>query len=140
MSFKGLSIFSFGSHYFQHTGTIFGNSGRSSLKEHFCEIILKSVHWSRRRCHLWIFSCFSFGGHFVQWSQTILTNLVEVHPKNISPLVQEEMSFKGLFFSFCCFRCHFIQWILAILVEGLPKNISVKLFSKSVYWSRRSCL
>ena len=21
-------------------------------KKHFCEIILKSVHWSRRRCHL----------------------------------------------------------------------------------------
>ena len=30
----------------------FSNFGRGSLKEHFCETILKSVHWSRRRCHL----------------------------------------------------------------------------------------
>ena len=29
-------------------------------------------------------SCFSFGGHFVQWSKTILANLVESHSTNIS--------------------------------------------------------
>ena len=39
------------------------------------------------------------------------------------------MSFKG--FSIFCSGSHFVQWsriILAILVEGHPKNISVKLF------------
>ena len=30
----------------------FSNFGRGSLKEHFCEIILKSGLWPRRRCHL----------------------------------------------------------------------------------------
>ena len=30
------------------------------------------------------FSCFSSGGHFVQWSKTILANLVESHSRNIS--------------------------------------------------------
>ena len=35
-------------------GTHFSNFGRGSPKEEFCEIILKSVHWSRR-CHLKVF-------------------------------------------------------------------------------------
>ena len=30
----------------------FSNFGRESPKEHFCEIILKSGHWPRRRCCL----------------------------------------------------------------------------------------
>ena len=30
------------------------------------------------------FSIFSFGSYFVQWSGTILTILVEDHPRNIS--------------------------------------------------------
>ena len=30
----------------------FRNFERGSLKDHFCEIISKSVHWSSRRCHL----------------------------------------------------------------------------------------
>ena len=30
----------------------FINFGRGSPKEHFCEIILKSGHWPKRRCHL----------------------------------------------------------------------------------------
>ena len=45
------------------------------------------------------FSIFSFDGHFVQQSGTILAILVEGHPRNISveigPLAWEEMSFKG---------------------------------------------
>ena len=32
----------------------FSNFDRGSPKEHFCETILKSVHWSRR-CHLSFF-------------------------------------------------------------------------------------
>ena len=30
------------------------------------------------------FACFSSGGHFVQWSKTILAILVESHSRNIS--------------------------------------------------------
>ena len=50
MSFKGFSIFSSGGHLFSGAKD-FSNFGRWSPKKHFCEIILKSVHWSRR-CHL----------------------------------------------------------------------------------------
>ena len=62
----------------------FSNFGSGSPKEHFREIILKSVYWPRRRCHLKVFSIFRSGSHFVQWSRTILANLVEGHPRNIS--------------------------------------------------------
>ena len=62
----------------------FSNFGRGSPKEHSCEIILKSVHWSRRRCHLNVFLFFSSGGHFVQWIVMILAILVEGHLRNIS--------------------------------------------------------
>ena len=48
MSFKGFSIFSSGGHFVQW-------SGKGSPKEYFSQIILKSVHWSRRRCHLKVF-------------------------------------------------------------------------------------
>ena len=33
----------------------FKQFGRGSSKEHSCDIILKSVHCSRRRCHLKVF-------------------------------------------------------------------------------------
>ena len=33
----------------------FYNFGSGSPKEHFCEIILKSGHWPRRRCCLKVF-------------------------------------------------------------------------------------
>ena len=58
--------------------------GRGSSKKHFCEILLKSAHRPRRRCRLKGFSIFSFDGHFVQRSGTILAILVESHPRNIS--------------------------------------------------------
>ena len=51
--------------------------------EHFCEIILKSANWPRRRCRFTSFSIFSSGGHFVQQSRTILAILVKNHPRNI---------------------------------------------------------
>ena len=49
--------------------------------------------------------------------------------------------------SFQCFSIfssgdHLVQrsgTILAILVEGYPGNVSVKLFLKSVHWSKRRC-
>ena len=57
MSFKlkGFSIVSSCSHFVQQSGMIFSKFGRRPPKENFCEIILKSVHWSRRRCHLKVF-------------------------------------------------------------------------------------
>ena len=61
----------------------FSNFGRGSPKEHFNKIILKSGHWPRRR-YLKVFLFLSSGGHFVQWSGTILAILVEDHPRNIS--------------------------------------------------------
>ena len=62
----------------------FSNFGRGSPKDHFCEIILKSVHWSRRRCRLKVCSIFSSGGNFVQSRITILAILLEGHLRNIS--------------------------------------------------------
>ena len=62
----------------------FSNLSRESSKEHFCEIIFKSAHWPGRRCRLKGFSIFSFDGHFVQRSGTILAILVEGHPRIIS--------------------------------------------------------
>ena len=40
---------------FRRAEPFFCRFGRGSLKEHFCEIILKSGHWSRKRCHLKVF-------------------------------------------------------------------------------------
>ena len=85
------------------------------------------------------FSSFSSGGHFVQWSKTILVSLVEGHLRNISiyfeigPLANEKIAFNG--FSFFSSGGHFMQpsgKILAHMVEGQPRNISVKLFEN---WS-----
>ena len=56
----------------------FSTFGRGSPKEYFCEIILKSVHWSSRRCHLQVF-IFSSGGHFVQRND--FSNFVRRSPK-----------------------------------------------------------
>ena len=51
-------------------------------KEPSCEIISKSVHrFSRSRLKL--FSIYSPGGHFVQWSGTIRIILVEGWPRNL---------------------------------------------------------
>ena len=61
----------------------FSNFGRGSSKDHFFEIILKSAHWPGRKCCITGYSIFSYGGHFVQRSETILAILVESHPRNI---------------------------------------------------------
>ena len=39
----------------QGDGSYCSNFDRGPPKEHFCEIILKSVHWSQRRSHLKVF-------------------------------------------------------------------------------------
>ena len=95
------------------------------------------------------FSIFSSGNHFVQQSRTILAILAKGHKRNfdaklfwnlaighgdivyyfeILPLAME-MSFKG--FSIFSSGNHFVQQIrpiLAILVKGDKRNISVKSF------------
>ena len=55
MSFKGVSIFSPGAHFVQQRGTILALLVEGYPKENFCEITLKSVHWSRRRSHFKVF-------------------------------------------------------------------------------------
>ena len=65
----------------------FSNFGRGSPKEHFCEIILKSGQWPKRRMSSKGFSIFSSGGHFVQQSGTLLAILSEGHARNISDII-----------------------------------------------------
>ena len=58
----------------------------------------------------------------------------------MAQLVYEEMSFKG--FSVLSSGGHFVQrseTILAILVEGSPKEHFCGIFWKSGHWSRRRC-
>ena len=86
MSFKGFFYSKLGQPFCSAEWNDFSNFGRRSPKEHFCEIILKSVHWSRRQCHLKVFSIFGSGSQTFQWSGTILAILVEGHPSNISVL------------------------------------------------------
>ena len=59
MSFKGVSIFSSGGHFVQHSATILAFLVEDYPKDHFYEIILKSVHWYRRRSHLKVFLFFA---------------------------------------------------------------------------------
>ena len=65
----------------------------------------------------------NFDTRFTQ--ETFLYNYFKIHP-----LVKKEKSFKGFFLIFCS-GGHFVQQsgtVLAILVEGYPRNIPVKLF------------
>ena len=49
----------------------FSNFGRRSLREHFCEIILKSVENGLGDIILKFFAISSCVSHLVQWSGTI---------------------------------------------------------------------
>ena len=53
------SIFNSGGHCIQRSGTILAILVEGHQKKYFYEIILKSVHYSRRRFHLNVF-CFLF--------------------------------------------------------------------------------
>ena len=88
------------------------NFGRGLAKEHFCEIISKSVHWFSRGSCLKLFSIYSPGGHFVQQSGTVSAILVDSHLGTflynlfkIDALVKEEKSFEG----FSIFGGHLVQ-------------------------------
>ena len=90
------------------------NFGRGLAKEHFCEIISKSVHRFSRRSRLKLFSIYSPGGHFVQQSGTVSAILVDSHLRNIPVELfqnrctgKEEKSFKG--FSIFSSGGHLVQ-------------------------------
>ena len=52
---KIFSILGSGGHFVQRSRTDFNSFGKGSPKKHFCEIILISNHWCRRKCHLKVF-------------------------------------------------------------------------------------
>ena len=59
--------------------------GRWSRREYFSEIILKSGHWHSKSCRFkFIFSIFTFGGHFVYKCESVSLSLVDGYPRNIS--------------------------------------------------------
>ena len=87
---------------FQSPGSVewnhFGNFGRGYPTEHSCKIISKSIHWFKRRLLL-------------------------------SKLLTDKKTFKGFsIFSSGSHLIHPSRMVWAILVEGHPKNIPVKLF------------
>ena len=49
MLFKSFSIFSSGGHFVQQSRTILAILVKGVLEEHFCEIILQSGPWPRRK-------------------------------------------------------------------------------------------
>ena len=73
MSFKGVSIFSSGGNFVQQSGTILALLVEDHPNKQFCDIILKSVRWSRRS-HIKVFLLFSSGGHFVSAEQNDFSN------------------------------------------------------------------
>ena len=99
--------------------------------------MLKSAHWPRRRCRLNGFSIFSFDGPFCSAEQNHFSNFGKGSSKEHScEIILKSAHWPrrkcGLnVFSIFSFDGHFVQrrgTILAILVEGHPRNISVKLF------------
>ena len=57
MSLEGFSILALAAILFNRAER-FWQFWQGSPKEHFCEIILKSVDWSGRRCHFMFFLLF----------------------------------------------------------------------------------
>ena len=94
-----------------------------SPKEHFCEIILKSFSWSRRRCHLKVFLLLALA--VILFRGTILATLEEGYPKNYSilfyPISLEGR--RGTTDEFATIPLHFVLFAAA-LVE-LAKFIPV---------------
>ena len=79
------------------------NLGRGHHEERFCEIILNLDQWFRRRSHLKIFLIHRSGDPCIKHRETVCAISVEA----------------------------FVQWsgtICAVLVEGIKRNNSVKLF------------
>ena len=105
--------------------------------EHSCEVIWNLDQWFRRRCRLKIFLIWNSGGPFVMWNGTICANFGRGY--------QEEQFYEIIlnldqWFRRTCILKLFLIWssgspyvqqsgtICAILVEGMMRNNSVKLF------------
>ena len=126
--------------------------GKGSSKKHFCEIILKSAYWPWRRCCLTVVF-FSF--FFLLWwpfcsaEQNHFSNFGRGSSKeHFCEIILKSTHWpwrRGRLKGFSIFSSdgHSVQQsgtILAILVEGHPRTICVKLFLKSAHWPRRRCL
>ena len=109
------------------------NFGRRLHEEQFCEIILNSNQWFRRRSCLKIFLIWSSGSHFVQPSRTICAILVEGIMK--TQFCEIILHLDQWFRRRCVLKIfliwssgdHFVQpsgTICAILVEGIMRNNS----------------
>ena len=97
----------------------FSNFSRGSPKEHFCEIILKSFLWSRRRCHLKVFCISSFCGQFVQ--QNHLSNDDRWSPKeHFCEIIMISGHWPT---KRCCLKVFLLLALVAIFLSG------VKVFS-----------
>ena len=110
----------------------FSNFGKGSSKEHSCEIILKSAHWPRRKCGLNGFSIFHFDGQFCSAERNHFSNFSrESSKEHFCEIILKSAHWPGRRyrlkgFSILSFDSHFVQrsgTILAILVEGYPRNI-----------------
>ena len=60
----------------------FSDFGKGALKEHFCEIILKSSHW-HGKCHLKVFLFLAMVAILFSGAEPFLAILVEGHSRNI---------------------------------------------------------
>ena len=83
MLFKGFSIFSSGGPFCSAEQNHFSNFGKGVLEKQFCEIILKSGPWPRRRCCLKSFLFFALDAILFSGTGTILAISVEGHSRNI---------------------------------------------------------
>ena len=107
----------------------------------FCfQIILKSGYWSRRRCHLKVFYLYLWRP-FCSGERNDFCNFGRGLPKKHFYVIILKLGhwsrrrFHLKVYSIFSSGNHFHQWsetILAVLVEGHPRNISVKFFEISL--------
>ena len=111
--------------------------GKGSSKKHFCEIVLKSAYWPWRRCCLTVFFFFLLWWPFCSAEQNHFSNFGRGSSKeHFCEIILKSTHWpwrrgrlKGLSnFSSDGHSVLQSRTILAILVEGHPRNISVKLF------------
>ena len=135
MSFKGVSIFSSGGHFVQQSRTFLAFLVEDHSKEHFCEIILKSVQWYMSRSHLKVF-LFLLWQPFCSVEQNDFSNLGRGSPKeHFCEIIWKSDHWSkrrchikiSLFSALEAILFQQSSTILAILVDDYPKNISVNI-------------
>ena len=134
--FTGVSFFKFWLPFCSAEQNHFSKFSKLASGEHLYETILKSTHCPWRRCCSWVFLflaltaiCSAEQNHFSKTGRgSSKEHSCEIILKS-AHWPRRRCSLKG--FSILSSDGHFIQrsrTILAILVEGHPKNISIKLF------------